>query len=93
MLWLVCFTDLLCRSRGDWRLTPAQDPQTVRSDPESDNLWVHLKVQPAILTKECGYLSSTVNQITPLPSMLLKQHADWLELFMAWSEPLCLFPI
>ena len=24
---------------------------------------------------------------------VLKHHVDWLELFMAWSEPLCLFPI
>lgn len=31
--------------------------------------------------------------MTPLLSMHLKQHADWLELFIAWSEPLSLFPI
>ena len=33
------------------------------------------------------------NQITPLPSLLLKQHVDWLEKSRAQSEPLCLLSI
>ena len=39
------------------------------------------------------YLSSTANQITRLHSVLLKHRVDWLGLFMARSEPLCLIPI
>ena len=46
-----------------------------------------------ILAKGCTYLSSAADQIAPLTSALLKQHVDWLQLFKAWSEPPCLFPI
>ena len=52
-----------------------------------------IRMNSMILSKSCRYLSSTANQITPLPPVLMKQCVDWLELFMAWSEPLCLFPI
>src|SRR4029434_3645373 len=31
--------------------------------------------------------------ITPLPSMYLKALVDWLKWFIAWSEPLALFPV
>ena len=34
-----------------------------------------LKVQSAMLAKDCSYLSSVVNQLTPL----LKYRVDWLE--------------
>ena len=44
------------------------------------------KTQSAILAKGFWGLSSTANQMTPLPSMLLKQHVDWLELFMDRSK-------
>ena len=46
-----------------------------------------------ILVKVCWYFSSTANQLPPLPSVLLKQCVDWLELFTSRSETLCLFPI
>src|SRR4029434_11236608 len=53
-------------------------------------MYTHYKVNvmSVILAK-----GSTANQITPLPSVLMKQHVDWLELFMVWSEPLCFFTI
>ena len=50
----------------------------------------YLKMQAASCEK---LLCSTANQITPLPSVLLKHCVDWLGLFMARSEPLCLIPI
>ena len=49
---------------------------------------LRLKVWSTILLEGCWYLSSTTNQITLLPFVYLKQHVDWLELFMAWSEQL-----
>ena len=36
--------------------------------------------------KGSWYLSSTTNQITPLPSVLLRLRVDWLGLFMAQFE-------
>ena len=50
-------------------------------------------MQYAILVKDCLYLSSTANEMTPLHPVLLMQHVDRLELLMAQSELLCLFPI
>ena len=54
---------------------------------------LRLKVWSTILLEGCWYLSSTTNQITLLPFVYLKQHVDWLELFMAQSEAPCFFPI
>ena len=39
-------------------------------------------MESAILAKAVDILNLTANQITPLSSMLVKQHVDWLELFM-----------
>ena len=52
-----------------------------------------LKTQSVILVKGCRCLRSTANHIIHFPSVFLKQCVDWLELCMAWSVSLCLFPV
>ena len=47
-----------------------------------------LKMGSVIPANACWCSNSTANEIAALPSVLLKQRVDWLELFMAQSDTL-----